>query len=461
MTPLSEIEKWLHDRLPALIDEHRIPALAVAVAVGDEVVDHAAGVLNTATGVAATTDSIFQVGSVTKLWTATLAMQLVDEGRLELDAPVRRYLSGFRVADEDASATVTVRHLLTHTAGFAGDIFTDTGRNDDCVEKYVDSLGDVEQVFAPGAMFSYNNAAFTVLGRIIEVLRGRPFAACLRERLIGPLGLTHAAVGAQEAILLRAAVGHLPTGKGEPERPAPVWNLPAAHVPAGSLLATSARDLLRFARMQLRDGAGPDGNALISPAAVAAMREPQVELPALPLMGDSWGLGWEIHHWPGGPVIGHTGGTLGQSSVLRLVPGPDVAIALLANGGAVAAAYRELSAFLLGELAGVRMPGSPTPPAEPEAVDADRYAGTYSSPAADLTVSADGADGLLLRQEPKGVFASFGPPVEPTRIVRLDGDTFIHSGADQGVHRCVRFLGDDGRGRAEYLHAGRASRRTR
>jgi CubicO group peptidase (beta-lactamase class C family) len=460
MTGLSEIEKWLHERLPGLIAEHRIPALAVAVSVGDDVIDHAAGVLSTATGVEATTDSVFQIGSVTKLWTATLAMQLVDEARLELDAPVRRYLSGFRVADEAASAAVTVRQLLTHTAGFAGDIFRDTGRNDDCVQKYVDGLGDVEQDFAPGEMFSYNNAAFTVLGRIVEVLRGKPFAACLREHLIEPLGLAHAPIGAEEAILFRAAVGHVPAGPGRPEQPAPVWNLVPAHVPAGSLLATSARDLIGFARMQLRDGVGPDGSAVVSPAAVAAMRAPQVELPPLTGVGDSWGLGWELDHWPDGTVIGHSGGTLGQSSVLRMVPAADVAIVLLANGGAVGAAYRELCGLLLGELAGVRLPEPPVPPDEPERIDAERYAGTYSSPSADLTVTADGDSRLLVREVPKGMFASFEPPGEPEPIVRLDGDTFIKVEADQGVHRRMTFLGDDDQGRARYLHGGRASRRS-
>ena len=96
--------------------------------------------LNKDTGVEATTDSVFQIGSITKVWTATVAMQLVDEGLLDLDAPVADVLPELRLADPDVAKRVTMRHLLTHTSGIDGDVFTDTGRGDDCLEKYVAQL---------------------------------------------------------------------------------------------------------------------------------------------------------------------------------------------------------------------------------------------------------------------------------------------------------------------------------
>jgi CubicO group peptidase (beta-lactamase class C family) len=460
MTPLAQIDRWLRERFAGLLAAHRIPGAAVAIAVGDDVIEHAAGVLSTATGVAVTTDSLFQVGSVTKLWTATLVMQLVDEGRLELDAPVRRCLPDFRVADEAASAAVTVRQLLSHTAGFGGDVFTDTGRNDDAIEKYVASLGDDEQDFAPGEMFSYNNAAYVVLGRIVEVLRAKPFAECLQEGLIEPLGLTHIAQNAERAILFRAAVGHVGDKPGDPEHPAPVWNLPVSSAPAGSLLAMRPRDLLAFARMHLRDGIGPDGAKVLSPAGVAAMREQQVTVPPVAGYGDGWGLGWQLGHWAGGDVIGHTGSTLGQSSVLRVVPAAELSIAFVQNGGEVATTVQELFGFLLRELAGIEMPALPRPPADPLPADPERYAGTYTSPAADLVVTADGDDRLWLEQRTKGLLATVSPASEPPEeIVRLDGDTFVQAQPTLGRYRTMVFLGDDGQGHARYLHGGRASRR--
>src|SRR4029079_7745439 len=163
------------------------------------------GVLSTATGVEATTESVFQVGSITKLWTTSLVLQLVDEGKSELDAAIRTYLPEFRIADVEAADRITVRQLLTHTSGFEGDIFTDTGSGDDCVEKYLGVLHDVPQLFPPGTMWSYNNAGFVVLGRLVEVMRDAPYDVCLRRPLLGPLGADHAATSPYEAILFRAA----------------------------------------------------------------------------------------------------------------------------------------------------------------------------------------------------------------------------------------------------------------
>lgn len=243
MTTLREVEAWIADRLPALIEKYDVPGAAFAVLADGEVVDGAAGGLSTTTGVGATADSVFQIGSITTVWTATLVMQLVDEGRLDLDAPVRTHLPEFRIADESAAATITTRQLLKHTAGFEGDIFTDTGVGDDCVEKYLEVLHEVPQLFPPDELFSYNNAGFCVLGRLVEVLRGKPFDVCLREHLATPLGLTHTATSPYEAILHRAAVGHLQPEPDAAYEPAPVWGpgpvehpgrVDAGHAPRGA-----------------------------------------------------------------------------------------------------------------------------------------------------------------------------------------------------------------------------------
>src|SRR4051812_19347559 len=121
MSDLHDVQAWLDERLPGLLREHGVPGAAWAVVRGGEGVDGAAGLLSKATGVEATPDSGFQIGSITKLWTSTLVMQLVDEGAVGLDEPVRTYLPDFRVADEGAAGRITVRQLLSHTAGFEGD----------------------------------------------------------------------------------------------------------------------------------------------------------------------------------------------------------------------------------------------------------------------------------------------------------------------------------------------------
>ncbi|MEU7163897.1 serine hydrolase domain-containing protein [Streptomyces morookaense] len=129
-----------------------------------------------------------------------------------------------------------------HTSGIQGDLFHDPGRGDDAVEKYLPALAGAAQVHQPGELFSYCNSGYVVLGRLVEVLRGKPFDAVLRERLADPLGLTHVATNADEAILFRAAVGHIEREPGAGFVPTPIWALPASNAPAGSRLAMSARD---------------------------------------------------------------------------------------------------------------------------------------------------------------------------------------------------------------------------
>src|SRR4051794_27272506 len=218
--------------LDPLRDKHGVPGASLAVLDDGDVVTAASGVLSMATGVDATTDSLFQIGSITKLWTATVVMQLVDEGRIDLDAPVRTYLPAFTVADPEVSTTVTVRHLLTHTSGIDGDHFEDTGRGDDVLEKYVASCARLAQVHPLGATISYCNTGFSILGRIVEVVTDEVWDATIRARVVEPLGLTHTATLPEDVLLHRAAVGHVQP-PGRDLAPAPVWSLPRSAGPAG------------------------------------------------------------------------------------------------------------------------------------------------------------------------------------------------------------------------------------
>lgn len=439
---MQGIGDWLQGRLPELLAETGVPAAAVAVAHGDQVVDAAAGTLSTATGVAATTDAIFQVGSITKVLTATLVQQLVDDGLVELDLPVRTWLPDLRLGDDAAAASVTVRQLLTHTAGFEGDVFTDTGKGDDCVERYVDLLAGVPQLFPPGAMWSYNNAAFCVLGRLVEVVRGAPYDACLRAHLLDPLGLAGAATDPYEAVLHRVAVGHVDS------RPTDVWALARSNAPAGSMLAMRARDLAAFARHHL------------TTPALAGMREPQVSLPDLG-QGEAWGLGWELFQLAPTPIVGHDGNTIGQSAFLRLLPEHDLAVVVLTNGGRAKLLHRAVTGHVLRELAGVDLPPPPEPPTTSATPDPTRYVGTYASEVGETVVGVDGQGRLWLDRTPRGVLAEIDEPPYRTELVAWRGDTLWPLQPEGGVHQPVAFLGDDGTGRAAYLHTGRADRRIR
>src|SRR5690606_36740088 len=208
-----------------------------------------------ATGAPVTKDSIFQIGSISKVWTATVVMRLVDDGRLSLDTKVKDILPEVKLADDELTDGITVRHLLTHTSGLDGDIFTDTGRGDDAVEKYVALLESAGRNHPLGATWSYCNSGYSVLGRIIEVLTGKTWDAAMSELLYQPLGLTHTVTLPEDAILHAAAVGHVDVGDEQVVTPA--YLLPRSVGPAG-LITSRVEDVLAFARLHLRGGVADD-----------------------------------------------------------------------------------------------------------------------------------------------------------------------------------------------------------
>jgi CubicO group peptidase (beta-lactamase class C family) len=125
--------------------------------------------------------TLFQIGSITKTVTGTIAMQLVEQGELDLDAPVRRYLPELRLADEDVAERVTMRHLLTHTGGWFGDHFADPSRGDDALERIMAEVAGLPQLAPLGEIWSYCNSGFYIAGRVLEVLTGKPYESAVRE----------------------------------------------------------------------------------------------------------------------------------------------------------------------------------------------------------------------------------------------------------------------------------------
>ncbi len=462
MTKLNDVSDWIAENLPTLLERYDVPAAAVGVLADGEVVDHAAGLLSMSTEVEATTDSVFQIGSITKLWTSSLVLQLVDEGRVDLDATVRTYLPEFEIGDKEAASGITVRQLLTHTSGFEGDIFTDTGVGDDCVEKFLGVLHDAPQLFPPGAMWSYNNAGFAVLGRLVEVLREKPYDVALRDHLIKPLGITHAAPGPYDAILFRAAVGHIETSPGAGFHPAPVWALVRSNISAGSMFAMSARSLLAFARMHLDDGRAHDGTHVLAPGTAALMQSHQVDLPYLGHLGTSWGLGFERFDTPDGVIVGHDGNTIGQSAFLRLVPDEGVAVTVLTNGGKAGQLFREVAGYALRELTGRDLPDEPVPPAAPSTIDASRFVGEYACDMGTMKISQQDDGRIWLDSESTDDLSKeLGIEPEHWELVHFAGDTLVTQERDAGLHRLYAFIEDDGSGRAAYVHYGRAMARAR
>ncbi len=388
--------------LDTLIDRHNVPGVSATVALDGGIETITAGVANRETGWPLTADTVLQIGSVTKVWTATLVMQLVDEGHLALDACVVDILPEFRPPGE--AERITIRHLLTHSSGLAGDNYTDTGRGDDAIERYLTTMAEFPALHGPGALLAYCDAGIVTLGRIVEVLRGCPYHEALERHLVRPLGLESTCVLPEHILLRPTANGYKdPDDTGELIRARRFYG-PRALTPAGGIVSTS-RELAVFGRMYLNGGRAEDGTPVISAAAIEEMWREQILGPDPSNL--ACGLGWFIYDWGGTKAVGHNGDTIGQSAFLRLVPSHRLVIAMQANqftGGPVFDAFAEHVAARAGieTTAPAELP-LPNGNADLDAAD---YAGTYRSASIEAVVST-GAPGTV-----EIAFRVFGTVVE-------------------------------------------------
>lgn len=360
MSILNDLDKLLRSN----IKKYQVPGASLAILRNGKIVGQtAAGVVNLDTQVKTTIQSVFQIGSITKPHTATLIMQLVDEGLLDLDDLVTDTLPGFRVDRLDVSRSVTIRQLLCHSSGIDGDFFVDAGRGDDAVERLLDKAIMVPSLFEPDVMMSYCNLGFVVLGRIIEVLRNKTYDQALQDHIFKPLGMTHAISLPEDTLRFNSAIGHVPSkshrGKWCVNREP---YLSIGQKSAGATPAMTASDLLTFAAMHMAGGKTRDGKTILSRSSVKAMQRRQTKtLKHAPNAINGWGLSWFLMDWDGHKLYGHDGATMGQFAFLRILPEKNLAVALLTNGGDAAGLYRAVFGEIFSDLAKVREPGLPEP----------------------------------------------------------------------------------------------------
>lgn len=459
-------QEELQVKLAELIGKHGVPGAQLAVLDGDAITEVAAGVLSTRTNFPASTDALFLPGSIGKVYTATLILMLVDEGKLDLDLPIRTYLPDFQVRDERARDVVTARNLLSHTSGFDGDHFTDTGRGDDALARYVAGCADLPQIAEPGTIWSYSNSGYSILGRIVEVLTEQTFEEVLRERIFGPFGLEHTVSFADEAIAHPVAVGHVP----DPEDPSrlvasPMWALYRAFGPMGSAVVSTAGDVLRFARFHLDGGVAADGSRLLDAKLVTAMREKQIGLVDDSVLGHGWGLGWVLDSWGDVAVIGHDGNSIGQNAFMRVAPDERFGFCLQTNTESALNLYRELADWLFGARLGVGPRPDPEALEDLAVADPDRYVGTYEREGLSFVVRADDAGRLLATVTPTHAVAeSQGwPPMVDLALqpVARDDSFLLKLPIADADLLAVFFNPSDEGGRPTHMHYGaRAHRRT-
>jgi CubicO group peptidase (beta-lactamase class C family) len=364
---------------------------------------------------------LFQVGSISKPFAATLAMHLADQGLVDLDAPVIGYLPDLRLKDQTAAQVITARQLLEHTGGFWGDWFDDRGLGDDALEHFVAEYERLHQLTRPGELWAYNNCGYILLGRLCEVLTGQPYETAMRERVLDPLGLDHTFLSAHEAIAYPVAVGHNQVGHGEEPTIARQFLRPRARNAAGGVIA-SVDDVLAFARFHL-DGAGQQP-AILRDATRLDMQAPHVPAVA---SGEFWGLGWRVSGEGPARTVGHGGATNGFRANLTMVPEQRFALAVLTNSSSGSAAAHDLEAWALATFCDIVQP-------EPVFValsnaQLERLAGRYEQPYNAIEVMPAG-DGIVLRHFSNSPYSEtaqpprddFAQPVSESEFVVTEGE---------------------------------------
>jgi CubicO group peptidase (beta-lactamase class C family) len=367
-----------------------VPAVAVGVLRDGQRDLHGYGLASIETEQPVNPETLFQIGSISKVYTTTLVMRLVDEGKLALDEPVITYLPSLKLADAEARETVMLRHLLSHTSGLFGDYFDDFGLGDDALTRAIATFDTLRQQFAPGALWTYCNTGFGLAGAIIERVTGQPFETAMRERIFKPLGLERSFFFAHEAIVYANATGHNQVHPGADEHevarryPLPRW------VNAAGGIISNVNDLLTFAEFHLRDGVAADGTRLLSAESAQTMRREQTRAANF---AEGYGLGWGLRTAGNEQIVEHGGSTNGFQAKLVLVPSRNFALALLTNSSRGSVLNEHVRVWALDHDLGLRKE-RPTPRRLSDD-ELARFAGRYERPEGAITLTV--RDGGLIR----------------------------------------------------------------
>ena len=440
----------------AKMKEYGVPGVAIGILNNGTVATRTLGVTNVEDPIPVTAHTVFPIASISKTFAATAIMRLVEQGKIDLNAPVRTYLPDFRVRDETASREVTVKQLLMHMGGWEGQV-SGPDRGTQTLENFMTTITDLMQEAPPGAAWSYNNAGFSIAGRVIEVVTGKSINAALRDLVFQPLGLEHAGTTAGDFIVNRFAAGHI-VRNGTPTLQRPF--VPSSSVTAGGV-GLCITDLLSYARFHLGDGTSASGERILKRETLAMMRTPQAHKQST---DDDIGIAWHLRTV--GPIhtAGHGGTLSGHILLLELVPDRNFAIAILTNSNngwrliqdverAALESYHGAT-YALNQGIAHRGLVETLPNYQPLAKQPDLspYVGTYARPTNTVVVRA--SSGQLIVQEVRGS----GPGAEmPVAFFGVDR-AVVTGGNDKG--QTIEFIRDASGGVKWVRVVGRVAVRT-
>ena len=315
--------------LENLIQQQELPGFAIGIVEENRLVYSAAfGVRNLARkNDPLTTRSLFHMASITKPFVATSIMQLVEKGKVDLDAPVVKYLPYFRMADE-RYRTITVRQMVTHTSGMPDVEDYEWGKpqyDEGALERYVRSLANLKLEFAPGERFQYSNMAFEILGDVIARTSGESFDDYVQHHILTPLGMKDSTLLVKQADPKLLAWGHELDDMGNPF-PSKVYPYNRIHSPSSNL-HSNVPDMARWAMANMNHGE-LDGVRILRASTYDAMWKPAAEFGGKPSPA---GISWFLDEYRGNRMISHDGGDTGFLTGLAMLPEKKIAVVWMTN----------------------------------------------------------------------------------------------------------------------------------
>jgi CubicO group peptidase (beta-lactamase class C family) len=426
----------------ARMKELGVPGVAIGVIHDGRVMIRGLGVTNVEDPLPVTAHTVFPIASISKTFAATAMMRLVEQGKVDLKAPVRTYLPEFRVRDSVASRSVTVWHLLTHLGGWEGQV-SGPDRGTETLKNFVSTITDLMQVAPPAAAWSYNNAGFSIAGHVIETVTTTSINRAMRDLVFQPLGLEHAGTTAGDFIVNRFAAGHA-VRNGVPTLQRPFT--PSVSVTAGGV-GVCMTDLMTYAKFHLGDGTAANGDRILKRESLEQMRTPQLRKQSY---DDDMGIGWHLRNVGGGGGVrtASHGGTLGgHILLLEIVPERGFAIGVLTNANTGWRVIQDVEREALRSFLGATFAKNQAishrglvetlPSVEPLARQPDLapYVGTYSRPNNSVVVTAEGGR-LYMQNRP-----NTGQPGERIPLAFYGADrAVVTDGSDSG--QSVEFVRD-------------------
>ncbi len=342
------------DRLAAEVDRNRIdlhvPGAALAIVREEEVIfARGFGLADVEKNTSVTPETRFFIGSTTKAFTATLVGMLVDEGRMQWDDPVEKYLPGFvlKVQSKDPNDRATLRDVLSHRTGFTRMPYLDVSRglsSDEILRR----VSSAEPMAPFRQQFLYNNEHYVAAGLAAGAAAGISWQALVKTRLLDPLGMTATRTSMQEAWNdARTARGYQWDEATQKIRPLLVQSVNVDGLAPAGAISSTALDMTSWLRFQLRGGV-LNGKALISPASLSTTRTAQISLGG----SAGYGMGWQVRDWHGQKLVAHDGAVGGFSAYVGFKPDSKIGFVLLSNTTSAlpAIASQILPQYLLGEL---------------------------------------------------------------------------------------------------------------